>query len=302
MKYVIFIFFAASIIGAITFWNDYVLHRTETSVVQDDQDAPSDPFLALEIAARAAYVFDVQKGIVLYEKNGELQFPLASIAKVMSALVAREIAPDAIVTITGENLAAEGDSGLLKEERWRISDLIDFTLMTSSNDGARALASIGAIGTGGGAKPEHLFVDYMNEKARALGMAQTFFLNETGLDEEVGISGAYGSAKDVATLFEYIIHVEPNLFSATTMESARISSFDASHAATNTNVIAARIPGLIASKTGFTDLAGGNLAIAFEAGPLHPVIVIVLGSTEEGRFADVETLVHAAVTAINMEK
>ena len=127
-------------------------------------------------------------------------------------------------------------------------------------------------------------------------------MNETGLDEEVGISGAYGSAKDVATLFEYIIHVEPNLFSATTMESARISSFDASHAATNTNVIAARIPGLIASKTGFTDLAGGNLAIAFEAGPLHPVIVIVFGSTEEGRFADVETLVHAAVTAINMEK
>ena len=52
---------------------------------------------------------------------------------------------------------------------------------------------------------------------------------------------------------------------------------------------------LIASKTGYTDLAGGNLVIAFDAGFNHPIIVSVLGSTIDGRFTDAEALVWAAL-------
>ena len=55
----------------------------------------------------------------------------------------------------------------------------------------------------------------------------------------------------------------------------------------------------IASKTGFTDLAGGNLVIAFDAGLSHPIIISVLGSTQEGRFRDVEKLVTASLMSLD---
>ena len=53
------------------------------------------------------------------------------------------------------------------------------------------------------------------------------------------------------------------------------------------------IPGLLGGKTGYTNLAGGNLAVIYDAGLNHPIVVVVLGSTLEGRFGDVETLVDA---------
>jgi len=297
MKYLSLIFFIAAISGAIIFWNERGV-RTIDAVPREGEIVHRDPFQSLELTARAAYVFDTRTNQVLYKKNAELQFPLASLAKVMSVLIAQDIAPNSIVTITSSALAAEGDSGLLRDERWNISDLINFTLITSSNDGARALASVGSIGESLESQTDRSFIDLMNERARTLGMTQTFFLNPTGLDEGKEVSGAYGSAKDTATLFEYILRTHPEIFSGAVSERSEIASLDAHHIATNTNSIAARIPGLIASKTGFTDLAGGNLAIAFEAGPLHPIIVVVLGSTEKGRFADVEALVHAAIDTV----
>jgi D-alanyl-D-alanine carboxypeptidase len=86
---------------------------------------------------------------------------------------------------------------------------------------------------------------------------------------------------------------------ATTYDSLQFSSLDGvAYLAENTNIIAKTVPGLLASKTGYTDLAGGNLAIAFDAGLAHPVIVVVLGSSQEGRFTDVEKLIAASVTKI----
>jgi D-alanyl-D-alanine carboxypeptidase len=58
----------------------------------------------------------------------------------------------------------------------------------------------------------------------------------------------------------------------------------------NTNVSINQISGLLASKTGFTNLAGGNLAVVFDAGFMHPVVIVVLGSTVDGRFSDVVNL------------
>ena len=65
--------------------------------------------------------------------------------------------------------------------------------------------------------------------------------------------------------------------------------------ARNTNQETGKFPLLIASKTGYTDLAGGNLALAFDAGFNRPIIIVVLGSSYEGRFADAEKLVWATL-------
>jgi D-alanyl-D-alanine carboxypeptidase (penicillin-binding protein 5/6) len=134
----------------------------------------------------------------------------------------------------------------------------------------------------------------MNAKANALGLKEMFFLNPTGLDTTSYLSGGYGSAHDMARLFSYALKQAPDVFEATASDHATFFSEDGTaHYAENTNEIVDRIPWLLASKTGFTDLAGGNLVVAFDAGLSRPVVLVVLGSTQEGRFSDVEKLIKA---------
>jgi D-alanyl-D-alanine carboxypeptidase len=63
----------------------------------------------------------------------------------------------------------------------------------------------------------------------------------------------------------------------------------------NTNKAIDLLPNVIASKTGFTDLAGGNLVVAFDAGIAHPIIIAVLGSSFDGRFDDMTKLVNSTI-------
>jgi len=142
------------------------------------------------------------------------------------------------------------------------------------------------------------FIDMMNKKAKEIGMKQTYFLNESGLDASENFAGSYGSAKDMALLFAYVLRSNHLLLEATSYEALDISSFEENHSASNTNKSIDNISGVIASKTGFTDLAGGNLVVVFDVGPLRPIIVSVLGSTAEGRFFDVEKLANISIRAI----
>ena len=255
-------------------------------------------FGEVAITAKSAYVYDVLEDRVMFRKNESTQLPLASITKLMTALTALDLLPkDSNVTIRSEFLKEEGDSGLVVNESWKLGDLIDFSLVGSSNDGARSVASvIGAFEL----KSEDYdlgrkeFIRKMNDKAQTLGLTQTYFVNESGLD--IGnTSGGYGSAVDVANLIKYILANKPEILEATTFDRIDVSSDNKKHIAKNTNKNVDSIPGLIASKTGYTSMAGGNLAVAFDAGLGHPIIVVVLGSTEDGRFEDVRKLVQESV-------
>jgi len=266
----------------------------------DEEKKKEDPFRSISLEGRSFFVYDINKDAVLYAYNEEDQFPLASVTKVMTALIAKELAPEGtLITIDRSTLAPEGDSGLLVGERWRLKDIIDLTLVSSSNDGARAIASLGGfLSRDESISPEEYFVRRMNEKAREIGLTQTYFLNESGLDVSSGVSGAYGSSKDMALLFSYVLKHYPELLEATTYSDLRTDSLEAAHVATNTNSIVEKIPEILASKTGFTELAGGNLVVAFEAGPTRPIVIAVLGSSAEGRFDDMAKLVDASLRAI----
>lgn len=254
-------------------------------------------FPSVDIEATAAYVYDVREGKALFQKNAALQLPLASLTKVMTAYTASRLVPDhVLVRITPEDIRVEGDSGLFVGEEWDVSDLIDFSLVVSSNDGARALASVGgAMLATTSSDPVADFVREMNANAHRLGMRSTYFLNPSGLDESPELSGGYGSAKDVATLFAKVLESDPRIFEATRFESLQISSRLAAHAANNTNKAVAAIPNVIGSKTGFTDLSGGNLAVAFDAGLGRPIVIALLNSSREGRFSDMVGLVYATL-------
>jgi len=253
------------------------------------------PFNTVKLLATAAVVYDTGTEEVIFERNAESQLPLASLTKLMTAVLAEEeLPPNQIVRISRDALSTEGDSGFRNGERWLISELIDLTLLTSSNDGAEALASV--IGS------RNEYVEIMNQKSEKLGLAQTYFTNASGLDTSSLGSGSYGSAYDMARFFEYILDEHPTLLSATTEKVHTYYSLDGGvYQAENTNTELHTVPAIIASKTGFTDLAGGNLVVAYDLPFNRPVIVVVLGSTKEGRFTDVEQLAAAGRAYIGGE-
>jgi D-alanyl-D-alanine carboxypeptidase (penicillin-binding protein 5/6) len=261
-------------------------------VAKEVAEAPRpDPFIGLKLEAKAAIVYDVEQGRVVYSREAETQLPLASLTKTMTALVASNLMPSGtIVNVTPEALATEGDSGLQLDEEWRLSELLNYTLVTSSNDGAAAIARTTESLTG------RNFVGEMNAEAARLGMTQTYFQNETGLDLNPAVPGANGSVFDVARLFSHILKSKPEILASTNQSVIRSASLARDYYGTNTNTLAAVMPGVLGSKTGYTDLAGGNLAVIVDTGLRQPYVIVVMGSSQEGRFSDVKKLAAALNT------
>jgi D-alanyl-D-alanine carboxypeptidase (penicillin-binding protein 5/6) len=291
----IFSVLGAVLIGLIVM-SFIVINKVERGNISSPAKVATSPYDNLNLVAKSAYVFDIRTKKVLYSKNSDERVPLASLTKLMTALVARSNESEhATVTISNLAIQTEGDSGLRVGERWALNDLLEFSLTSSSNDGMAAVAL--AFGS------EKRFVTLMNTKADQIGMKNTYYLNETGLDESTQKGGAYGTAKDTATLFAYILENYPDLLPATTKPSISVKSLDnITHTANNTDLITQDIPGLKGSKTGYTDLAGGNLVIAFDPELGRPIVITVLGSTAGERFTDVEKLVDATLVDIQSSK
>jgi D-alanyl-D-alanine carboxypeptidase len=265
--------------------------------------APSPPnedvFANVSLTGQAAFVWDVANQRALYQQAADEQLPLASITKLMTALLANELLTSTTtVTISRAALNQDGASGLLAEEQFTLLNISDLMLLTSSNDGAYAVAETLGQAFDQGA-PAEAFVALMNIRADELGLTQTQFRNPTGLDISSTEAGAYGSARDVAFLMEHILTTHPAIIEATADPAHTVISRNGiTHTARNTNQSVRDIPGIIGSKTGFTELAGGNLVIAWDAAVNRPMIAVVLGSTWSERFRDIDTLVNYTQRAL----
>lgn len=246
------------------------------------------------LIAKTAYVWDVKNQRSLYNKNANEPMPLASITKLMTALLAHELlAENELVTISLPAILQEGNSNLAEGEQLNVEQIRELALVSSSNDAAYALAAnVGSLL--GSQNPASQFIKGMNIRAGELGLNSLKFKSATGLDLSEVEPSAVGTARDVSFLMEYIISNYPSIISPTNQSETRVYNTEgAYHEISNTNPIVNRIPNLIGSKTGYTDLAGGNLTVAFDAGMNRPIIITVLGSTYEGRFDDVSNLVEA---------
>jgi D-alanyl-D-alanine carboxypeptidase (penicillin-binding protein 5/6) len=278
-----------------------------------DQTAPSAPLVVanetiatiatienISIEGTAAFVYDVKGKKALYVKGADKVLPLASITKLMTALVAYELIDEKkAVTVQAAAVSQSGASGLMAGERIKAQALSDYSMLASSNDAAYALAAAvgSAIDVG---DPNQTFVNAMNIRAEELGLNNFIFYNPTGLDIDQKQAGAFGTAREVTFLMEYVLNNYPNILEPSTFTATRVYNEAGSyHSAENTNPIVTQIPNLLGSKTGYTDLAGGNLTIAFDAGFNRPVIVTVLGSSFDGRFTDVKKLVNAVTQSLN---
>ncbi|MCX6820243.1 MAG: serine hydrolase [Candidatus Adlerbacteria bacterium] len=236
------------------------------------------------LIAKADIVYDPTDGRILFSKNSSAPLPLASLTKLMTATAVLEGGDTGrSVQITAADLAPEGDWGFKAGDTVPLSSLLKIGLIASSNDAmAAAAASLGDN-----------YLDLMNARAKTLGLSHMYFLNPTGLDESAGTAGAYGSAFDVARLAAHLFQNYPDYFGLTTQPNVSIQDGTRTLKAAATALPLAGVPGVVAAKTGFTDLAGGNLAVVFDIAIGHPLVAVVLGSTEDARFDDIKKLIQA---------
>ncbi len=245
----------------------------------------------ISIEGTSYAIYDMRTSKIVGHKHGYQMFPLASLTKLATALVAsRAIAPDTQIIIpTESNL----DFGLRAGDVWRRDDLIKYMLIFSSNDVADLLAKVAG---------EEKFLRSMNALAAEVG-EPLLFINASGLDEG-SATGGTGSAAAAAKLTALLYKESPGTLERTSHERATFSvlrngkSFEIK-GVPNTNQLLREYRGVIGSKTGFTDLAGGNLSMVFDIGAGRLFTVTVLGSSRDGRFTDVLTILNDLQTSLS---
>ncbi|MCR4276266.1 MAG: hypothetical protein NUV90_02700 [Candidatus Parcubacteria bacterium] len=250
-----------------------------------------DAFANVSIEAKAAVVYDLTTKQILYAKNVDAQLPLASLTKLLTVYAAlSELAPTTPITIPADATRLDGPHAFNAGQTFALNDLARLTLTASLNDGAAAIAEIVAD------RQSLSQSDMLAGAAASLGLSQTYAVNGSGLDVNTAISGGYGSARDLALLAGALVERAPDIALATTESSAQaVSEGGTSIKVLNTDPMVGVISRLLLSKTGYTDLAGGNLALVFDAGMGHPIAVVVLGSSKTSRFTDGTALVAAAL-------
>lgn len=252
----------------------------------------SDAFNDVAIHAKAYIVYDLVDKKVISSKNQDEVLPLASITKMMTAVTAlAHYDKNKTITITPESIEDGYDLGLVKGQVWKLGELLKYTLVFSSNDGAHAIAD----GLGG----RKAFIDLMNTESTLLGLGMTF-TDPAGLDIGNDIGGK-GTVLDVANLFVIARKEFPEILDATTKTRVSVTTNTRERVTgiPNTNQDIVNLFGAEASKTGFTDSAGGNLAVVVDIALGHPVVIVVLGSTREERFTDMEKLDAALLKSIH---
>lgn len=168
----------------------------------------------VRLSSQSYLAVDLDKGTVFKEKAPEKQFPIASVTKFMTALVSLENIPqNQIATVSKKALSAYGQEGsLVLNEKIKVGDLIYPLLLESSNDAGEVLA-------------EHLgrpvFLDLMNNKAKALGMTQTYFEDPTGLSPN-----NVSTAQDLLLLAKYIRTNHPEILSRTKLSMYQVKKVE----------------------------------------------------------------------------
>lgn len=209
---------------------------------------------APEISAKAALFVDTKSGEVLYSKNVHDRLPIASLVKVMTALVALEHkGMDDQFTISQKAADMEPDKMLLiAGEKLTLRELLDGIFLVSGNDAAETLAE-GTLGS------REEFIKLMNDKAVQLGMKDTLYVNPTGLDEDSGSS--FSTVYDLAILARYLIRHFPEVvdISEQTHIYLPVTPTHQDYDMYSGINLLATYPGVVGFKTGYTPEAGVNL-------------------------------------------
>lgn len=244
------------------------------------------------IDARAAGLYDVKSGRFLYAQNISKRLPIASVTKLMTAIVIVDnLNLEEIYTVAPENINVDGlGADLYKDEQLRGLDLLKIMLIRSSNDAALTFATQ--------AQRRGIdLIDKMNEKAQYLGMANTHFSDSAGLDD----NNTFSTVADLVKLVSYASNYDLILKILTT-PIANVGSADGriNHNLINTNKLLGHVVDIIVGKTGYTDSALGTMVL--EVGLNNNgnrLISVLLGSND--RFGETSKLIEWGKRAYQWE-
>lgn len=233
--------------------------------------------------AHASVILDADSGTILHFEDGKERRPIASLTKMMTALlVMEETDLDDVATVTEEGLFVDGtvvgcpragycmDTRLQVGEQIAVGDLMKAMLMNSANDAAAVLA----IHIDGSVAK---FAERMNRRARDLGLADTNFCTPSGL--EIEGEPCYSSAYDIARIAAEALKHEKIWEIMNLPAGTVIASVDGkyTHELLNTNALLGEYTGLVGAKTGFTPDAGYSLlAVAADASMKRRAVAVVL--------------------------
>ncbi|WP_078549088.1 D-alanyl-D-alanine carboxypeptidase family protein [Litchfieldia alkalitelluris] len=213
----------------------------------------SSPLSSYAISANGAILMEQHSGRVLYEKNAHTPMRIASITKIMTAILAIESGKlNETVTISNKAAGTEGSSlYLLPGEKAKLEDLVYGLMLRSGNDSAVAIAEH----VGGNLES---FVKMMNQKAKELGMEQTIFANPHGLDDH---ENHYSSAYDMALVTQYAMKNETYaIIAGTKSHTAKSLSEHGTVTWQNKNRLLTQLyPYCTGGKTGYTQRAKRTL-------------------------------------------
>jgi len=237
------------------------------------------------IVSKAAVAVDIEKGEILFEKNMEEPTPIASLTKLMTALVFLEQNPnlDDLATITPADAESSGRSRLRIGETLTLRDLLHASLMSSNNLATKTLVRVSGL-------PYDEFTNRMNRKAKEIGLANTRFYEPTGLDQN-----NQSTALDCARLLCFALMNE-EIASITSKEVYTFTSLYKKkrriRQISNTNKLLSSTLNIKGGKTGYIGASGFCLATLVENEDGKKIATVVLGAPSSfTRFKETKSII-----------
>ncbi len=248
---------------------------------------PAHPLVLTEdLSASGVLVLDVLSGQPVYAKQATVRRPMASITKLMTALIIAEHHDmDEIVPVTPAAASVIGNKAYLPEgERFTVGDLLSALLIASANDAGVALAQFhsGSI---------EAFAEEMNLRAQQLGLKDTSYADPIGLDHE----DQYSSPKDIAWLTNFVLK-NPEIAERMQQRWGKIFSLEGTEISLNhTHALLHKGSPVIAGKTGTTDEARQCLVSIVEHEGREYIVVLLYSAK---RYTDMLTILHAVGVSV----
>ncbi len=244
----------------------------------------------MDVQAKSYYLIDADSGTELLGHKASERYPIASMVKIMTALLAfeamerGELSIDEMICIS-ENSSGMGGSQMFLDtgDHYTVSDLMKGIIVASANDACVAIAER-LEGS------EAAFVNAMNSRAKELNMSNTFFVNCTGLPAP----GGYSCAKDVAVMTAQLVkHKQYFNYSKIWLEDFKHPD-GRTTVITNTNKLVRFYTGCDGGKTGYTSEAKFCLSATAKKNDMRVISVIIGAPDSKQRFADSRKLLDYA--------